>query len=177
MHPRGMAVADKRLPVNERRRVFRPADASYRKRTGMKQIIFAIMMIPIFMTIKQTAMSQDSRQKPQDSALLNTHWTLVSIGDTAIPKTAREAYIVFDEAKQAAYGSSGCNRMTGQFSLEGGRVKIGPMAGTRMACDPASMQLENTFYKALGEADGYVIEGNILMLKKGDAVLATFLKS
>jgi heat shock protein HslJ len=143
----------------------------------MKQIIPASLVFLIFMGIIHPAMSQDNKRPHQDTALLNTHWTLVSINGADIPKTAREALIVFDEAKHSAYGSSGCNRMTGMFSLEGGTLKIGPMAGTRMACDPESMKIENAFYKALDEVDGYVIEGNKLMLKKGEAVLATFIKS
>jgi heat shock protein HslJ len=135
------------------------------------------MILAIFMCIITPAMSQENHRPQQDSAFQNTHWTLKSIEGKEIPQTAREAFIVFDGEKQTAYGSSGCNRMTGKFSREGGRLKIGPMAGTRMACDPESMQLENAFYKVLGEVDGYVIEGNTMMLKKGEAVLATFIKS
>ena len=172
-----MAVPDKRLPVNEQARVFRLLPASYRKQTDMKQIIMVHLVIPIFMAFIHPAMSQESKRPQPDTALLNTHWILVSIDGADIPKTAREAYIVFDEAKQSACGSSGCNRMTGMFSIEGGKLKIGPMAGTRMACDPESMQVENAFYKVLGEVDGYAVKGNTLLLKKGNMVVASFVKS
>jgi heat shock protein HslJ len=143
----------------------------------MKQIILASLVLPIFMAVIYPAMSQDNKHPQPDTVLLNTHWTLVSIAGADIPKTAREAFIIFDEAKQSAYGSSGCNRMTGKFSLEGSTLKIGPMAGTRMACDPESMKIENEFYKALGEVDNYKIEGNNLVLKKGDLVRATLIGS
>jgi heat shock protein HslJ len=168
-----MAVPAKRLPVNEQLHVFRLPTASFRKQTDMKQIIPASLVLTIFMAIIHPVMSQDSKHPLQDTALLNTHWTLVSIAGADIPKTAQEAFIIFDEVKQSAYGSSGCNRMTGKFSQEGSKLKIGPMAGTRMACEPASMNIENEFYKALGDVDSYRIEGNKLLLKKGELVLAT----
>lgn len=86
----------------------------------------------------------------------------------------REAHIIFDAEKSAVYGSSGCNRMTGKYSLAGSSLQIGPMAGTRMACDEPSMKLEQALHKALADVNGYTIQGNRLELKKGDTVLAIF---
>jgi putative lipoprotein len=138
----------------------------------MKQTMLITMILSIFITNVHTDMSRANSIPHQDSAFLGTHWTLVSIGGKAIPRVSREAFIVFDGEKQSAYGSSGCNRMTGKFTVEEGKLRIGPMAGTRMACDPESMQLEIAFHKALSEADGYTLKGNQLLLKKGDSVVA-----
>jgi heat shock protein HslJ len=48
-------------------------------------------------------------------------------------------------------GASGCNRFSGEFRVEpGNEVVMDPVAGTRMACDEATMILESTFLRTLG---------------------------
>lgn len=116
-----------------------------------------------------------TQQSAANAPLAGTKWVLVSLSGQPKPKTMQEAFIHFDEEKSAAYGSSGCNRMTGKYSLEGAQLRIGPMAGTRMACDEVSMKLEQAFHKALADADGYSISGSRLELKQGENVLAIFL--
>jgi heat shock protein HslJ len=165
-------ITDNRAPVKDHKHAFGFQPASLRKQKEMKQTMLITMILSIFIANAHTAMSQANNIPQQDSAFLGTHWTLVSIGGKAIPRVSREAFIVFDGEKQSAYCSSGCNRMTGKFTVEEGKLRIGPMAGTRMACDPESMQLETAFYKALSEADGYMIQGNQLFLKNGAAVVA-----
>ncbi len=46
-------------------------------------------------------------------------------------------------------GSSGCNTYTGGYTLDGDQVTIGPVAGTLMACDEATMTQETQFLTAL----------------------------
>jgi heat shock protein HslJ len=150
----------------------RLAACIYPETKDMKRNILMTLFLLTFMGADHKTMAQSINTQRPDSGFYGTHWTLQSIAGQDIPLAAREAYIVFDGEKQAAYGSSGCNRMTGKFTLEGGRLTIGPMAGTRMACDEASMRLEEAFHKALVEVDGFSIEGNKLFLKKGDSVVA-----
>lgn len=50
----------------------------------------------------------------------------------------------------AVSGSSGCNTYNGSYTLDGDALKIGPLATTRMACDPAAtMDQETQFLAAL----------------------------
>jgi heat shock protein HslJ len=49
----------------------------------------------------------------------------------------------------AVSGSAGCNTYNGTYTLDGDALKIGPLATTRMACDPAIMDQETLFLAAL----------------------------
>ncbi len=53
-----------------------------------------------------------------------------------------------------ASGSGSCNRFTGPASVEAGAVRIGPLAGTRMACPGDAMQAEARFLSVLERARG-----------------------
>jgi heat shock protein HslJ len=48
------------------------------------------------------------------------------------------------------------------------------MASTMMACTPEIMKVEDALYKALTEADNFIISGDNLQLRKGDTILAEF---
>ena len=139
----------------------------------MKQMLLVFSVLAIFSNACKTP-SAMTASTPKDSALTGTHWTLVSVEGAEGLKPMREAYIQFDAEKSAAYGCSGCNRMTGKFTLDGKKLHIGPMAGTRMACDEASMKLEQAIHQALIKVDGYKINGNQLQLLQGEKVLASF---
>ncbi len=64
-------------------------------------------------------------------------------------------------------GRSGCNRLTGSWFQQGGTVRIGPLAGTRMACPPAIVQLETKFLSTLGAVSAVRFDAS------GAAFLAT----
>ena len=60
-------------------------------------------------------------------------------------------------------GSGGCNRFTGKGVLAGGKVAIGILATTRMACPPAVMDQEDRYLKALAASKRYEISPEGLM--------------
>jgi putative lipoprotein len=70
-------------------------------------------------------------------------------------------------------GSSGCNRFTGKGTLSGGKVEIGLLATTRMACPPAVMNQEDKFLKALAASRRYEIGPEGLMRFFDDAGAVT----
>jgi heat shock protein HslJ len=139
----------------------------------MKLLMPGLLLLSIFMFSCKTPATM-TQHTPADAPLAGTKWILQSLSGQPIPKTMHEAFIQFDAEKSAAYGSSGCNRMTGKYTQEGAQLQIGPMAGTRMACDEPSMKLEQALHKALADVNGYTIAGNRLELKKGDTILAVF---
>ncbi len=63
-----------------------------------------------------------------------------------------------------AYGSGGCNRFTGGYTLDGAALRFGAMASTNMACVPAAMDQEARFHRALAEVAGWRMDGGILHL-------------
>lgn len=82
--------------------------------------------------------------------LLDTHWTLVRLGDTPLAADAsqREPYLVLRHEDGRAGGSLGCNGMNGSYTLDGERLRFGPLMSTKMACIKG-MDIEQAFGAAL----------------------------
>jgi heat shock protein HslJ len=58
-------------------------------------------------------------------------------------------------------GSAGCNRYTGAYTRTGDRLAIGPLATTRMLCDPpAVMEQERAFVSAMQAAAHVAFQGS-----------------
>jgi putative lipoprotein len=89
-------------------------------------------------------------------------WIVEDIGGRGVVDRAR-ASITFG-ADGRAYGSGGCNRFTGGYTLEGMSLRFGQVAGTMMACVPALGEQEQRFHAALAEVRGWRIENGLLHL-------------
>ncbi|MBR0682792.1 META domain-containing protein [Roseomonas eburnea] len=105
------------------------------------------------------------------AALIGPNWIAEDIGGRGVVDRLRTE-ITFG-AEGRAFGSGGCNRFTGGYTLEGERLHFGPMASTNMACTPAAMDQEARFHAALAEIRGYRIENALLHLldERGDALV------
>jgi len=78
-------------------------------------------------------------------------WLVEDLNGGGIIDNAR-VDLTFDPGDQntsAVHGKSGCNRFRGGWAQNGSTVKLGPLASTMMACDPALMDLEQKFLKTL----------------------------
>lgn len=70
-----------------------------------------------------------------------TDWTDAKGQPRAVPKPADAGgpitlNLSTDGGHRRLNGLSGCNRYTGEYELAAGKLSIGPLAGTRMACAP-----------------------------------------
>lgn len=111
-----------------------------------------------------------------DVTLTNTYWRLVELADAPVerPEGQREPHIQLGANERQVRGSGGCNRLTGRYELDGTRLRLGPLATTRMAC-PEGMEQERALLIALDEAVGYLITGETLQIWGEDGqVSATF---
>lgn len=103
---------------------------------------------------------------PGDEPLENTYWKLETVGDreaVAIDE-AREAHLVLHAEDSRLAGSTGCNRMMGQYEREGDRLSFAQVATTMMACPDEVMTLERAFLDALGSVDTWQVDGKALTL-------------
>lgn len=68
-------------------------------------------------------------------------------------------------------GHSGCNNYFGdiQDGAGPGEIHIGPLAGTRMACEPSIMELENAYLRSLQTSTRFSFLAGTLMLSSVDA--------
>lgn len=111
----------------------------------------------------------DSKAPPPDpfnpaatQLLDDTSWTLTSwkqangtaravpAADSGAPLT-----LVLSTAggQRHANGFSGCNRFMGSYELKDGKLTVGPLAGTRMACATPGGELEGPYLDALTHID------------------------
>jgi heat shock protein HslJ len=86
----------------------------------------------------------------------------VALGDKKIT-------ISVDTKEGRVSGNSGCNRFMGGFKFEEtGRLKVGPIAGTMMACPEPWMTFERAFLKTLEGADAFSFETGVLTVTDTD---------
>lgn len=110
--------------------------------------------------------------------LLGVNWQLVKMNwKEKLPQAVRISLQFKSNGSQyQVTGNSGCNRFNGALK-EGkttGNISIGPVAGTRMACDQELMFWEDKFLKALSHTRSYsFINGNLALEWQDEAAVST----
>ena len=106
-----------------------------------------------------------------DEPLENTYWKLVALDDqpTPVVEGKREAHIVLhipDTSTQSSRvaGSTGCNRLMGEYHLDEHELSFDRLATTRMACPGEAGSLEHAFLATLNDVSGWQIDGKTLTL-------------
>lgn len=114
--------------------------------------------------------------------LVNTYWELTELGGEApaLPPQGRRPHFVLQPEAQGSpgvagiTGHSGCNRMSGVYTLKGNALSFERMAGTLMACAGAD-DLERSFLRMLNATRTWRTNGQELELRdEGGKVLARF---
>jgi heat shock protein HslJ len=109
-----------------------------------------------------------SGKPPVIAGTLEGNWVLADLNGGGKP--AADITLLFDPGDQGTSrvgGGSGCNRFSGPWKQEGATVKLGPFAGTMMACPPAIMEIERRFLTTLGAVT------SVTYTAAGEAILAT----
>jgi heat shock protein HslJ len=97
--------------------------------------------------------------EPVASAGLESRsWTIQSIGPITLPPDAGATLSV--EPDGTVSGETGCNRYTGGVSVDGASLTFGPLATTRMACEPALQEQERAVLDALAGVTGWALDGD-----------------
>jgi len=71
-------------------------------------------------------------------------------------------------ADDTVAGSTGCNRFTAPYTVDGDSLEIGTIAMTRMACPPPADAVERAYVAALGRVEAWHKNGLELVLVDGD---------
>ena len=109
------------------------------------------------------------------NSLRGTQWMLVELrGKSVAPANSNPAYLVLDPDQNRYSGSSGCNRISGTFQLNGNSLQLLGGAMTMMACPEPLMKQEREFNQALTATGSYRIEGGMLELLDRKKLLAKF---
>lgn len=101
-----------------------------------------------------------------DEPLENTYWKLVTLDNqpTPVVEGKREAHIVLHTQDSRVAGSTGCNRLMGEYHHDEQELGFSSLATTRMACPGEVATLERDFLATLNDVSGWQIEGKTLTL-------------
>jgi heat shock protein HslJ len=101
------------------------------------------------------------------SMLAANEWQLVEIDGQPLPTGVDAPLIHFERA--AVRGFAGCNRFNAAVTeSKPGEIAIGPAAGTKMACPPEKMELEERFLAQLAKVNRYTYQAEQLALSWQD---------
>lgn len=90
-------------------------------------------------------------------------WYVAQIGGAPVPEGVEVTMGMMKEGLIG--GSAGCNRYNGRIAITDGVLHMGELAGTRMMCPPAQMQVEENFHAAMAEAREMARDGADLVLR------------
>jgi putative lipoprotein len=103
------------------------------------------------------------------SSLTGTRWNLTRVGYFDVNQPA---YIVLHADVPQAIGSTGCNRLSSGYDVQGNNISFTPGAITRMAClDETAMQNEQRFLEALMHVTHWTIDGDHLALRDEEGTI------
>jgi heat shock protein HslJ len=150
----------------------------------MKKHLFILLMIMALMVsacssqgTQQSPTQSPSLQQPQNTQVppesLVGAWKLTAYGSAGAPTPAVKgvgAGLTFNEDGTVS-GSSGCNGLGGDYSVEGDKITFGEFVSTLMACDAPIMQQEDAAHKVMNGTATYTIEGDTLTITNNNMVL------
>lgn len=129
----------------------------------------------VIVTSSDVAVTPAETPSPPNGELLNTYWKLILLNDTevTVADNQSEPHIIFN-AENRVSGSDGCNRMMGSYLLDGDKLTLNEMAGTKMACAEGTQQTQ-AFNDALMKVAAYSVHSDQLELRDATGlVLARF---
>ncbi len=118
-------------------------------------------------TMRHAAAEESDAVSAPPELFFETYWQLVELkGEPFYSNLGheREPHIIFQELDSRVFGSGGCNRFMGGFTLfANDRIRLSKLASTMMACP--NLEQEQAFLRALESADKFVLSQNKLTLK------------
>jgi putative lipoprotein len=140
------------------------------EKKNMKKFLLVILLISLAVS---ACTAEPGQGAPQDSDSLLGAWNLTAHGPVNAPVPAVEgveAGLTFNEDGTVS-GTSGCNGLGGDYSVEGNQITFGEFVSTLMACDDPIMAQEEVAHKVLTGTAIYAIEGDRLTITKDSNVL------
>lgn len=103
------------------------------------------------------ALAQGCAGEPK-RLLQGAEWTITSLNGEPVDAETSATIEFFSDGLVA--GRAFCNRFTGKHQLTGERLRIGPLASTKMACGGSSMALENQLLQQLAQVNRFNISAS-----------------
>lgn len=128
--------------------------------------VFAALLV----CLASPVLAQESLQ----DSLVGSRWLAEDIAGAGVIDRAQSRLEVLADGRIA--GNAGCNAFTGAGAFRKGNVKVGVLASTRKACQPAVMDQEQKFLAALGRAARFetLAGGRMILRDSSGAELVRF---
>lgn len=123
----------------------------------MRVAVLALALVAL------AACKEDAPKAPIDPLSLmgkDVEWAVSDIAGAPVPEGI-SVTLLSPETGMIA-GSSGCNRYSGRVEVQEGFLHVGALAGTRMMCPPAQMQVEQAFHSTVGTVKNLRLAGKVL---------------
>ncbi|MBK8414886.1 MAG: META domain-containing protein [Bacteroidetes bacterium] len=137
------------------------------------RLIPFVLLLIIIATGIESCTSGKSETNNNDPLLTNTSWHLTEFTGHQITDPAPELY--FDHQTNALSGFSGCNKLSGNFSMTSDKISLHPALATRYMCF-GKVNLEKDFIECLSKTDSIAINKNSLTLFIQKRQVAVFAK-
>jgi len=103
----------------------------------------------LFVLLANTCNQKASKQQ-QSAGIQDKRWGLVSMNSVEQQKSP--IWLEFDTTTHRFNGNGGCNKVAGEYELEGNEITFGKVISTRMACvDPQANEKESAFLRMLSD--------------------------
>ena len=104
------------------------------------------------------------------ASLTNTYWKILRLGDLDLVagEGRREPNLILRQGEPRFTATVGCNQLTGDFTLSGDALRLGPAAATRMACPAPLGDWETRLGELIERTASYRIDGRTLELLDAD---------
>lgn len=107
--------------------------------------------------------------------LHGTNWSLTSWEGRSDSEHLRRVQMSFEGNNISGEGP--CNRYDASFTLQDGKLELGPVAATKRGCEAERMQLESAWFAALAKLDRLELDGNSMVLSGADGTRLSFTRS
>jgi heat shock protein HslJ len=128
-------------------------DARRRKqRTTAGRIVVLVLLLAGATACGPGRAVESKALVPRDpGTLAGTKWILVATGNSE--PVPRSTPFTLDIADRTASGTGPCNRFHLSFTQDGQDIRTGPVASTQVACAPALLAAEHSFFASLESVD------------------------
>ncbi|MDO6390422.1 META domain-containing protein [Pontibacter sp. BT731] len=143
----------------------------------MEKILRSSWLLLLFVSLTACNLSEKKNRRygvEGDTELQSSYWILLSLQDQQFEDNPENqtAYIRFESDNNELTGFTGCNRLTGRYSLTDGSLQLTNLATTRAMCP--IIEQENLLMAVLKKVDSYEIAGDVLTLFHQKTAVATF---
>ena len=137
----------------------------------MRRIFYLSMLCIVAALVAAGCCRCGSKSRAAASLAGNT-WQLVKLmGEQVEPADGRYTLTFTDEGRIAGVGSG--NRLMGDYTAAAdGKLAVDHLGSTRMLCP--DQQREDLYFRTVGEAEAYEIDGETLMLLRDGEATAVF---